>query len=183
MCAAWSAGIVSVSLVLQAQQPASAQGAGAAGPADTILTNGKIITVDETFSIAQAVAVRGSRIVAVGTNQEITRLAGPNTRRIDLRGRSVVPGLIDNHAHFQEEGEYWTLEQRLDGVDTRKQALALLVAKAQGEGCRAVGVHARRLVARPVQGRQEAVHPRRAGQVPAEQSGAAAVHPRRDLSQ
>jgi predicted amidohydrolase YtcJ len=118
------AGIVSVSLVLQAQQP----------PPDTILTNGKIITVDETFSIAQAVAVRGSRIVAVGTNQEITRLAGPNTRRIDLRGRSVVPGMIDNHAHFQEEGEYWTLEQRLDGVDTRKQALALLVAKAKEKG-------------------------------------------------
>ena len=99
------AGLVSLSLVLRAQQPAASQGAGAAGPADTILTNGKIITVDETFSIAQAVAVRGSRIVAVGTNQEITRLAGPNTRRIDLRGRAVVPGMIDNHAHFQEEGE------------------------------------------------------------------------------
>ena len=103
-------------------------------PPDTILTNGKIITVDETFSIAQAVAVSGSRIVAVGTTQEISRLAGPATRRIDLRGRAVVPGLIDNHAHFQEEGEYWTLEQRLDGVDTRKQALALLVAKAKVKG-------------------------------------------------
>ena len=42
--------------------------------------------------------------------------------------------MIDNHAHFQEEGEYWTLEQRLDGVDTRKQALALLVAKAKAKG-------------------------------------------------
>ena len=126
-------GIVGLSFVLHAQQPA-APGSDTAGPADTILTNGKIITVDETFSIAQAVAVRGSRIVAVGTNQEINRLAGPNTRRIDLRGRSVVPGLIDNHAHFQEEGEYWTLEQRLDGVDSRKQALALLVAKAKVKG-------------------------------------------------
>jgi predicted amidohydrolase YtcJ len=116
--------IVGLSFVLHAQQ----------APPDTILTNGKIITVDDTFSIAQAVAVRDSRIVAVGTNQEITRLAGPNTRRIDLRGRSVVPGFIDNHAHFQEEGEYWTLEQRLDGVDTRKQALALLVAKAKEKG-------------------------------------------------
>ena len=133
-CALLLAGVVGISFVVQVQQPASAQGAGAAAPADTILTNGKIITVDETFSIAQAVAMRGSRIVAVGTNQEITRLAGPNTRRIDLRGRSVVPGMIDNHAHFQEEGEYWTLEQRLDGVDTRKQALALLVAKAKEKG-------------------------------------------------
>jgi predicted amidohydrolase YtcJ len=107
---------------------------GQQNPADTILTNGKIITVDETFSIAQAVAVRDSRIVAVGTTEEISRLAGPATRRIDLGGRAVVPGLIDNHAHFQEEGEYWTLEQRLDGIDTRKQALALLVAKAKAKG-------------------------------------------------
>ena len=99
-----------------------------------ILTNGKIITVDDQFSIAQAVAVRGDRIVAVGTNQDITRLAGPSTRRIDLRGRSVVPGLIDNHAHFQEEGAYWTLELRFDGVDTRKQALELIRAKAKAAG-------------------------------------------------
>src|SRR5688500_16332579 len=83
----------------QAQQPA----------ADMILTNGKIITVDDRFSIAQAVAVRGERIVAVGSNADITRMAGPNTRRIDLRGRAVTPGFIDNHAHFQEEGEYWML--------------------------------------------------------------------------
>ena len=98
--------VVTVGLLsLDAQQPASAQGSGGAGPAaDVILTNGKVITVDDTFSIAQAVAVRGDRIIAVGTNQNITRLAGPNTRRIDLRGRSVVPGMIDNHAHFQEEG-------------------------------------------------------------------------------
>jgi predicted amidohydrolase YtcJ len=103
-------------------------------PADVILTNGKIITVDAQFSIAPAVAVRGDRIVAVGTNQDITRLAGPSTRRIDLRGRSVVPGLIDNHAHFQEEGAYWTLELRLDGVDSRKQALEMIRAKAKAVG-------------------------------------------------
>src|SRR5678815_4766962 len=119
------AGILAATLVLQAQQ---------APPADTILTNGKIITVDDTFSIAQAVAIRGTRIIAVGTNQEITRLAGPNTRRIDLRGKSVVPGFIDNHAHFQEEGEYWILETRLDGVDSRKEALARLQATAKQKG-------------------------------------------------
>ena len=56
---------------------------------DVILINGKIITVDERFSIAQAVAVRGDRIVAVGANQDIGRLAGPNTRRIDLRGKAL----------------------------------------------------------------------------------------------
>jgi len=64
---------------------------------DLILTNGKVITVDERFTIAQAIAIKGDRFVAVGSNQEITALAGPNTKRIDLRGRSVVPGMIDNH--------------------------------------------------------------------------------------
>ncbi len=108
-------------------------GQQAAAP-DVILSNGKIITVDDRFSIAAAVAVRGDRIVAVGTNQEIARLAGPATRRIDLRGRSVVPGLIDNHAHFQEEGAYWMLELRLDGVDLRQQALEMIRAKAKAAG-------------------------------------------------
>ncbi len=98
--------------------------------ADVILSNGKIITVDERFTIAQAVAVRGDRILAVGTNQEIARLAGPSTRRIDLRGRAVVPGMIDNHAHFMEEGVLWTDELRLDGIETRKQAIEMMRAKA-----------------------------------------------------
>jgi hypothetical protein len=117
--------VTSVSMLVNAQQPP---------PADLILTNGKIITVDRKFSIAQAVAVRGDRILAVGTNQEITRLAGPNTRRIDLRGRAVTPGFIDNHSHFQEEGAYWTLETRLDGIESRKQALEKIRAKAQEKG-------------------------------------------------
>jgi predicted amidohydrolase YtcJ len=108
-------------------------GAQQAAP-DIILTNGKIITVDEQFQIAQAVAIRGDRVAAVGSNQEITRLAGPNTQRIDLRGRSVVPGFIDNHAHFQEEGAYWTLELRLDGVESRRQALEMIRARAKAKG-------------------------------------------------
>src|SRR5438093_10209649 len=116
--------LVGISTSLNAQQ---------ANP-DLILTNGKIITVDDQFSIAQAVAIRGDRIVGVGTNQEVARLAGPKTQRVDLRGKAVVPGLIDNHAHFQEEGAYWTLELRLDGVDSRKRALEMLRAKAKERG-------------------------------------------------
>ncbi len=98
--------------------------------ADVILSNGKIITVDDRFSIAQAVAVRGDRVIAVGTNQDIARLAGPNTRRIDLGGKSVVPGMIDNHAHIMEEGRIWLEELRLDGITTRKEALEMIRAKA-----------------------------------------------------
>jgi predicted amidohydrolase YtcJ len=98
---------------------------------DLILFNGKIITVDERFTIAQAVAVRDSQIAAVGTNQEITRLAGPATRRIDLRGRSVVPGLIDNHMHVLRYGTTWKYEVRWDGVETRREALELLRARTR----------------------------------------------------
>ncbi len=104
--------------------------AGQQAPADLVLTNGKIITVDGRFTIAQAVAIRGERVLAVGSNQDIGRLAGPATRRIDLRGRSVVPGFIDNHAHYMEEGVLWTVELRLDGIESRKQALQAIRAKA-----------------------------------------------------
>ena len=98
--------------------------------ADLILSNGKVITADERFTIAQAVAIRGDRVVATGSNQEIARLAGPNTRRIDLRGKAVTPGLIDNHMHLLRAGTTWQWEVRLDGVDSRKHALDMLRARA-----------------------------------------------------
>jgi predicted amidohydrolase YtcJ len=98
---------------------------------DLILTNGKIITVDERFSIAQAVAIRGDRIVATGTNQEIGQLAGPNTRRIDLKGKAVIPGLIDNHMHLLRAASTWAKELRFDGVDSRKQAVEMLRARVK----------------------------------------------------
>jgi predicted amidohydrolase YtcJ len=98
-------------------------------PPDLVLSNGKIITVDERFTIAQAVAIRGDRVVAVGTNQEITQLAGPNTRRIDLRGRTAMPGLIDNHMHLLRAAATWTKEVRFDGVESRKQAVEMLRAR------------------------------------------------------
>ncbi len=96
---------------------------------DLILTNGKIITVDERFSIAQAVAVKGERIVAVGTTCDIAQLAGPTTKRIDLMRKAVVPGLIDNHTHFMRGGETWTEEVRLDGIESRRQAVEMLRAE------------------------------------------------------
>ncbi len=103
---------------------------------DIILNNGKIITVDARFSIAQAVAVRGEQIIAVGTNEEIAALAGPATTMIDLKGRSMIPGLIDNHGHVMEEGPLWQLELRLDGIETRAEALRMIgdQAKALGPG-------------------------------------------------
>src|SRR5438132_6181398 len=101
---------------------------------DIILSNGKIITVDERFTIAQAVAIKGDRIVAVGANADIVRLAGPNTRRIDLRGRSVIPGLIDNHMHLLRAGATWKWEVRWDGIASRKEAVDMLRARAKAVG-------------------------------------------------
>jgi predicted amidohydrolase YtcJ len=101
---------------------------------DLILSNGKIVTVDERFTIAQAVAIAGDRVVAVGSNQEIVRLAGPQTRRVDLAGRTVIPGLIDNHMHLLRAALTWTRELRLDGIDSRKRAIEMLRARAKAAG-------------------------------------------------
>jgi predicted amidohydrolase YtcJ len=66
---------------------------------DLILFNGNIVTVDAGWSRAQAVAIRGDRIAAVGQDADIKRLAGASTRSIDLNGRTLIPGLMDNHLH------------------------------------------------------------------------------------
>jgi predicted amidohydrolase YtcJ len=73
--------------------------AAAAPPADLVLLHGKIHTEDGTRSVAQALAVRGNTIVAVGTDEAINALIGPGTRRVDLGGRVVLPGIIDAHTH------------------------------------------------------------------------------------
>jgi hypothetical protein len=66
---------------------------------DLILHHGRVVTVDANFRIAEALAVKGERILAVGGDSEILRLKGPGTRTVDLRGKMVVPGLIDSHVH------------------------------------------------------------------------------------
>jgi predicted amidohydrolase YtcJ len=77
-------------------------GQPAAPPADLILTNGTILTVDGNDSVAEAVAIAGGKIVAVGPADRIRGRAGAATRVIDLGGRTVTPGLIDTHVHFSE---------------------------------------------------------------------------------
>jgi predicted amidohydrolase YtcJ len=96
----------------------------AADTAERIFVNGKIVTVDERFRIVQALAIRGQRIVAAGANEEVLKLRGPSTAVEDLKGRTVIPGLIDNHAHFIRAPEHDEL--RFDGVTSRGEALRLL---------------------------------------------------------
>ena len=68
--------------------------------ADTVFINGKILTVDESFSVAEALAISGARIIAVGDNEAVQAYAGDTTKTVDLGGKTVIPGLIDNHMHF-----------------------------------------------------------------------------------
>ena len=70
-----------------------------AADADLILHHGKVVTVDERFSIHEAIAVEAGRIVQVGRDNEVLKRRGPRTEVLDLQGRVVLPGLMDSHAH------------------------------------------------------------------------------------
>jgi len=76
----------------------------AAVPADKVLLNGNVITVNKRDSVQQAIAISGKHILAVGNNAEIELLAGPDTEVFDLEGKTVTPGLLDAHAHFASGG-------------------------------------------------------------------------------
>src|SRR5262245_12532015 len=86
-------GFVLLSLVLRGAT------ARAQEEADLILLHGKIVTADRAFSIRQALAVKGERLIRVGSDQYVLETRGPRTTTIDLGGKAVLPGLIDSHAH------------------------------------------------------------------------------------
>lgn len=100
-----------LALLLTLLFAASCQTASALESSDLILSGGKIFTADPTNPWAEAIAIRGTRISAVGTERQIRRLAGPETRVIDLAGRLVVPGINDAHVH-----EPWRVESRSVGL-------------------------------------------------------------------
>ena len=102
--------LASLAAVPIVAQNASTRGQAASGPADLVLTNGKILTVDANDSVAQAVAIAGGKIVAVGSNDAIKARIGSQTRVIDLHGRTATPGLMDTHAHFSEESALYSLD-------------------------------------------------------------------------
>ncbi len=85
---------------------------------ELILFHGRVLTVDSQDSIAQALAIRDGKIIAIGTDQDILRLAGAATRRIDLRGRTATPGLIDSHAHIADAGVQQLYHVRLSDTSS-----------------------------------------------------------------
>jgi len=83
--------------------PAAAQQGDFNAP-DLVLINGKVLTLDERSTVTEAVAVGDGKILATGSSASIKPLAGARTRVLDLSGKTVIPGLIDTHAHFKAAG-------------------------------------------------------------------------------
>lgn len=99
--------------------------------ADLILENGRIATLDPRRPAAEAVAVAGSAFLAVGPEAEVQAFKGPDTRLVDLEGRTVIPGLNDSHLHLIRGGLNFNLELRWDGVPSVADALRLLREQAR----------------------------------------------------
>ncbi len=93
---------------------------------DLILHRGLFTTLDRSNPTASAVAIKDGAFVAVGHDSEVMKLAGPSTRVIDLKGKRVLPGLIDNHLHIIRSGLNFNLELRWDGVRSLADAMSML---------------------------------------------------------
>lgn len=119
-------------------QPAWAQ-----DDADTILHGGKVATLRHKEGFVEAIALKGGRVHAVGSDAEIAAFAGKATRMIDLEGRTVIPGLNDSHAHVTRAGRFFNLELRWDGVASLKRGLEMIAEQARrtpkGQWVRVIG--------------------------------------------
>ncbi len=104
--------------------------ASGGGGADLVVVNGAILTVDADFSVAEALAVRDGRIVAVGSDADIRALVGGDTEIVDVAGKTVVPGLADNHLHGAGGGDGVDLSR----VRTMDELLGAIAERARTEG-------------------------------------------------
>ncbi|MDQ8158232.1 MAG: amidohydrolase [Gemmatimonadota bacterium] len=116
--------------VLAAPLALSAQTVAPKAPADLIVTNARVYTADDARPLVEAFAVRDGRITFVGSQREAAVLKGPNTRVVDAGGRTVIPGLVDAHAHFS--GLAQTLRSvDLTGTNSLAEVIARVVAKSK----------------------------------------------------
>ena len=98
--------------------------------ADLILNNGKIVTLDPAQPQAEAIAITGGKITALGTNRQIPAQAGPGAKVIDLGGRLAIPGFIEGHGHFLGLGQS-KMTLNLNGARTWDQIVAMVAAAAK----------------------------------------------------
>ncbi len=110
--------------------PLAAPLAAQQAPADLIVTNARVYTVDETHPFAEAIAVRGGRVQFVGDARGALTLKGPQTQVLDLGGRTVIPGIIDAHGHVSELGQTLAIVD-LTGASSYDEIIARVVAKAK----------------------------------------------------
>lgn len=96
---------------------------------DLIVHNAKLVTVDAQFRIAQAMAVRADRIVAVGSNADVLKLRGANTRVIDVAGKTILPGLMDSHVHAADASMY-EFDHEIPTMETIADVLKYLKSRA-----------------------------------------------------
>jgi predicted amidohydrolase YtcJ len=146
LTSALSLGTVALLVVAsQARQPQSPA-------ADLLLTNAKVVTVDERLPQVEAVAVRGDRIIALGSSADLKKYAGPATQVVDLQGQLVIPGFIESHGHFSGVGE---AQLQLKLMDTTSwdeivaQVAAAVKASKPGEWIVGRGWHQDKWTRRP----------------------------------
>ena len=143
-----AAAVVALGTRARAQRSGTAQ----APPADLVLTNGRIVTVDDGRPEAEAIAISKDRIEALGTKDEMKALIGPNTQVIDLQGQLAIPGFIESHGHFTGVGGA-QLELNLMNVESWDKIVAMVaeaVSHAKpGEWIYGRGWHQEKWSARP----------------------------------
>ena len=120
-------GALASPVALEAQRPTRAE---RARPADLIVTNARIYTVDESRPVAQAMAVRDGRVLFVGSERGAAALTGAGTRVVDAVGRTVIPGMVDAHAHFLGLGQALRTVS-LVGTSSYDEVIARVVARAK----------------------------------------------------
>lgn len=133
---AWSSAAVArlrTALLLAFLLPGLGQTSSAAARPDLILHQGKIVTVDSAFSVAEAMAVEGDRIVQVGPSSEILKLRGPGTRLVDLEGKTVLPGLIDSHVH-PESASLTEFDHSIPAMESVQDVLDYISRRAKELG-------------------------------------------------
>ena len=118
--------------------------------ADLVLHNGLVTTLDRANPNATAVAVKDGLFLEVGTDRNVMALAGPDTKIIDLKGKRVLPGLIDNHSHIIRGGLNFNMELRWDGVRSLADAMEMLKRQVAMTPAAAMGPCRRRLHRAPV---------------------------------
>ena len=111
--------------------------------ADLIVTNAKVAVMDNNRTITEAIAVKDGKVLATGSKEQISKFKNENTKVLDAKGKTLIPGLNDSHLHLTRGGRFFNAELRWDGVKSLKTALKMLKEQAQrtpeGQWVRVIG--------------------------------------------